>query len=68
MSSAPRPRQWGKALAQVLEPMPLADRAEFLQHLERTSRQEGDFEALREIQEYKKLASSPTSTPERETD
>jgi hypothetical protein len=68
MANDPQRRQWGRALQRALEPMPLADRAEFLQHLEAKYRATADFEVLREIQEYKKLVSSPTSTPAPETD
>ena len=59
------PNKTGHKLKEVLErnQMVGAERAAFLQHLERECRAEADFEMLREIQEYKKLASLSIPQP-----
>jgi hypothetical protein len=54
---------WGKALLETLEPMPLADRAEFLQFLEAKAKAEADFDTMKEIRAYKEMSRAlPTST------
>jgi hypothetical protein len=64
MNSEEQPRRvWGKALLETLAPMPLSDRAEFLQYLEAKAKAEADFETMKEIQAYKAMSrSNPTST------
>ena len=45
----------GRVLQRVLAPMLPADRAEFLQHLERKARAQGLAEELQGVEEYREL-------------
>ncbi|RIY03500.1 hypothetical protein D3218_01710 [Aureimonas flava] len=60
---APKPERLGLIVQRVLEPLDLADRPLFLQHLEAKAKQEGDFQTLRAIRDYRSMAQPHSTEP-----
>ena len=65
MRGMPDKAKPGETLHKILAEMPAHDRPLFLQHLEEKYREQGDFEMLREIREYKRrqMDAQPSTKP-----